>query len=204
MQREKVEVLGEILREADEARAADHREDAGQEQGLPRNRQGLDCASSTVVNKVEGRRFVTSPRAPQRAGTGCQRACGGVPAAGHGPRAHHRGLPRCGISAPHRVLLQERPRIASKVQVPRDRGDVQGNPRHGVVRGVRSQGARGRHRDRWDEAEGGGQGRPWGIRRDPELHEVPTQALAAHTHQQRHRTAQPLDPLQDEGGGHFL
>ena len=56
---------------------------------------------------------------------------------------------------------------------------------------------RGRIRAREVQARGGRQGREGRLRRDPGLHAVPTRALAAHTHQQRHREAQPRDPAQD-------
>ena len=57
-----------------------------------------------------------------------------------------------------------------------------------------SQGPRGRLRTREVQARGGGQGRPRGLRGDPDLHALPEGALAAHTHEQRHRATQPRDP----------
>ena len=75
--------------------------------------------------------------------------------------------------------------------------------KRGLTKHRRGQGPQGRVRARWDEAGGGGQGRPQGIRGDADVHALPARALAAHTHQQRHRAAQPRDPTQDEVVGTF-
>ena len=71
------------------------------------------------------------------------------------------------------------------------------------ARGLRGQGPRGGRRARLNEAEGGREGRPRRIRRDPDVHALPARALAAHTHQQRHRAPEPRDPQAHARGRTF-
>ena len=67
-------------------------------------------------------------------------------------------------------------------------------------RGLRGQGPRGRRGARRHETQGGRQGGQGRLRGDADLHQVPPRALAAHTHQQRHRAARPRDPRADPRG----
>lgn len=69
----------------------------------------------------------------------------------HG-RLDRGGVPRCRPPAPHRALPPQRARPRAEARARRRRGHAQGGPRHGVARGVRGKGARGRGRARADAA----------------------------------------------------
>lgn len=75
--------------------------------------------------------------------------------------------------------------------------------RHGVARGVRGQGARRRGGARGDAPRGGREGRPRRLRRDLNLHRVPSGTLGPHPHQQRHRAPQPRGSQANARGGHL-
>ena len=117
----------------------------------------------------------------------------GDKAAGMG-RLDRRGLPERRLPALHGPFLPQRAGEGAQVQEAQGGRDAQGHTRHGVARGLRGQGPRGGRRARLNEAEGGREGRPRRIRRDPDVHALPARALAAHTHQQRHRAPEPRDP----------
>lgn len=99
-------------------------------------------------------------------------------------------FPGAKIPALHRALLPQRPRQGPQIEAFAGRGHAQGHPRHGVARGGIGQGGVGGRRARADEAEGGRQGRARGLRRDADVLRDALRALAAHTHEQRHRAAQ--------------
>ena len=104
------------------------------------------------------------------------------------------------LPALHRPLLQERAGEGAEDEAREGRRDAQGDPRHGVARGVGEEGRRGCRRAGVHEARGSREDRPRGLRRDPDVHGIPRRPLEEDPHQQHHRAAQPGNPQANAGG----
>ena len=109
----------------------------------------------------------------------------------HG-RLDRRGVPGGRLPALHGALLPQRAAQGPQVQATGGRGHTRGNPRHGVARGRRGQGARGGCGTRGAQAEGGRESRPRRLPGDPGLHGVPRE------HWRRIKTNDAIERLNRE------